>query len=162
MRDEAKYDCAKCGHSEKFHKAWKACNHKSEYRPNGSNPSDAPKVIKCSCKEYLAKRTMEQVEKPKTSTLKKMLENDPTLLNQLLVLCGDLYDRTSSPPTKGVHKGDVNENNTNNAELINNLKSRILLLSMRIGERLWYPRGNPGSTIGLDMPRDNERRNKAK
>ena len=162
VRYEGKYDCAKCGHPEKFHKAWKACSHKIEYKPEGFDPSkDTPKIVKCSCKEYLAKRTMDTVEKPKTSTLKKMLEIDSSLVNQMLVLCGDLYDKTSSPPTKGTHKGDVNEINTNNAELINNLKSRILLLSMRIGERLWYPRGNPGSTTGLDMPRINGRKNKS-
>lgn len=160
MREEGRYDCAKCGHPDKFHKAWKACSHKSEYRPNGSKPDDPPKTIKCSCKEFLAKRNMEQVQKLKTSTLKKMIEIDPHLIDQLLVLSGDLYDKVSSPPTQGIHKGDVNELNTNNRELVDNLKGRILLLSMRIGERLWYPRGNPGSTQSIDMPRDNERRNK--
>ena len=83
-------------------------------------------------------------DKPKTSTIERMSREDLELLNKLVTLCSTLYDRTSHPPKEGPH---------NNPSEMDSLKSQILLLSMRVGERVWYPRGSPGSTISLDIPR---------
>ena len=92
-------------------------------------------------------------DKPKTSTLEKMSNEDLVLVNKLVALCGNLYDRMASSPSSGPHS---------NPNEIDHLKNQILLLSIRVGERIWYPRGNPGSTVSLDIPRDKGNRRKKK
>jgi hypothetical protein len=88
------------------------------------------------------------MEKPKTSTVDKMSEIDLNLLNRLLNLCGTYYERISNPIKNNPH--------SNPAEL-DNLKQQILLMSLKVGERIWYPRGNPGSTTSLNAPKVKKR-----
>jgi hypothetical protein len=91
------------------------------------------------------------MDKPKISTLESMSNEDLHLVNKLVTLCSTLYDRISNPPKVGPHS---------NPSEMDSLKSQILLLSMRVGERIWYPRGNPDSTTSLNIPRDKKSRRK--
>jgi len=84
------------------------------------------------------------IEKPKTSTIDRLSEIDKTLVNKLLTLCSNYYDKVASPIQRGPHR---------NPEELDRLKGELLLMILRVGERLWYPRGNPGSTTSLNMLR---------
>ena len=84
-------------------------------------------------------------DKPKTSTLETMSNEDLALVNKLVTLCSTLYERISNPPKTGPHSNPIE---------IDQLKSKILLLSLKVGERVWYPRGNPGNTTSLYIPRN--------
>lgn len=97
----------------------------------------------CKLKD-ISVSTFIQPSKPKTSTIEKMSNDDLVLVNNLVSLSATLYDRMANPPKVGPH--------TNPAE-IDSLKSQVLLMAMRVGERVWYPRGNPGSTTSLNIPR---------
>jgi len=84
------------------------------------------------------------MEKPKTSTIDRMSDTDLILLNRLAVLCGDYYERTANPSRRGPHI---------NLEELDKLRSELLRMSLKVGERLWYPRGNPGNTTTLHAPK---------
>jgi hypothetical protein len=84
------------------------------------------------------------MEKPKTSTLDRMSETDLLLVNRLVVICGNYYERITNPPKNGPHSS---------LEELDKLKSELLLTSLKVGERIWYPRGNPGLTTTLHAPR---------
>ena len=62
-----------------------------------------------------------------------MSQEDLALVNKLITLCGTLYDRLSNSPKTGPHSSPYE---------LDSLKSQILLMSLRVGERAWHPRGN--------------------
>lgn len=71
-------------------------------------------------------------EKPKTSTLNRMSESDKALFNRLVVLCGNYYHKIAYPSKPGPHS---------NPDELDAIKKELLLMSLRVGERVWYPRG---------------------
>jgi len=73
-------------------------------------------------------------DKPKTSTIDKMSNEDLVLVNKLVNVCSNLYYKMANPPSEGPHSNPIE---------MDSLKSQVLLLAMRVGERVWYPRGNP-------------------
>jgi len=86
-------------------------------------------------------------DKPKTSTLDGMSNEDLALVNKLVIACSTLYDKTASSPSSGPHS---------NPSEMEHLKSQILLLALRVGERVWYPRGNPDNTTSENVSVDIE------
>jgi hypothetical protein len=72
------------------------------------------------------------VEKPKTSTIEIMSQTDLALVDRLVVLCKSFYYKTSHPSKPGPHTS-LNE--------LDELRSELLRMSLRVGERAWFPRG---------------------
>jgi hypothetical protein len=147
-------NCAKCGHSYTEHRGRnKTCFHEDEYRPYGHDPNHPSKTVLCSCSKFIKQQKLDAPFKPKTSTIEKVIKDRDlaSLSNHLLVLCGDLYSKVSTPRKYGGYRG--NQNDIRDPEVIDEIKGRILSHALKIGERLWYPRGNPGSTSSVNQPR---------
>lgn len=94
---------------------------------------------------------MNEPEKPKTSTIEKMSYSDLVSLDKLARLCGDYYHKVSNPSKPSPHT---------NPNEIDELKKEILLQSLKVGERIWHPRGNPDSITFLEIQYTNGRSNK--
>lgn len=91
------------------------------------------------------------VEKPKTSTIDTLTDNDRVLVDRLLVAIRDMYNRIHRPLDYGPHT---------NFQMSEDAKSKVLLLSLKVGERLWHPRGK--LTGHLYQPRLKSLRTKKK
>jgi hypothetical protein len=88
------------------------------------------------------------IDKPKTSSIDKLSLSDRVLVNKLIVLCGDYYQRVANPSKPGPHT---------NPQEIDDLRRELLLISLRVGERVWYPRGKPGRTDSIHMPKNKKK-----
>lgn len=104
-----------------------------------------------SIQDLLKNRISKISEKPKTSTIEKLSEVDKYLANDLLTLCGTFYDESNHYQSRTPHT---------DPQRLDSIKSRLLSTCMKMGERIWYPRGNPGRTDSLHMPSISKKRKK--
>jgi hypothetical protein len=71
-------------------------------------------------------------DKPKISNVLKMSIEDLALVDRLIVQCGTYYYKISHPSKPGPH--------TNPSE-IEDIRSEIVRTCLKVGERVWFPRG---------------------
>jgi hypothetical protein len=81
------------------------------------------------------------MDKPKHSTIGQMSLEDLAAVNKLVVMCGDYYYRIAHPSKPGPH--------TNPSE-VEDLRHEMIRQCLKVGERMWYPRGKSRLTILKD------------
>lgn len=88
------------------------------------------------------------MEKPKTSTIDALSDTDRVMVNRLLVLIKDMYIKVRSPPKYGPH---------HNPQEAEDSKSSVLNMSLKVGERLVFPRGLTGHLYQPRIKRGNKK-----